>query len=52
MVTFKTSLEVELWNTQAMNKQAIKAIKAAIKKMDKNNIENNPLTNYRLSIAM
>lgn len=35
LMTLKKSLEMELWNSQGMNKQEIKAIKAAIKKMDK-----------------
>jgi hypothetical protein len=39
LTTLKKSLEMELWNSQGMNKQEIKAIKVAIKKMDKKKIE-------------
>jgi len=39
LVTLKKSLEMELLNSQGMNKKEIKAIKSTIKRLDKKNIE-------------
>ena len=39
LMTLRKSLEMELWNNQGINKQEMKAIKSAIKKIDKKNVQ-------------